>query len=164
MTKLLRWTATLSGAMLLALALPAFAQPGPGPHGGPGGHGPGPGMVARMAEELDLSDAQKTQLQSIFDKYHSGDFGATMQSFHDARKQLEALIRDPAATDQQVLDASRQAAAQGEKMAIQRHRMAIEIDGILTPEQRDKAKQLKAQGWGRPGHFQPPPEDPGDGE
>ena len=165
MMKLFRSAAMISGAALLALALPALAQPGPGFHGGPGGHGPGPeGMVDHMTQELGLSDAQKSQLRAILDKYHSGEFGDTMKAFHDSRAQLETLVHDPAATDQQVLDAARQAGAQGEKVAIQHHRMAVEINAILTPEQRDKAKQLMAAGWGGHGHFQPPPGDPGDGE
>jgi Spy/CpxP family protein refolding chaperone len=146
MTKLLKSTTTLFGLALLAIGLPALAEPGPGPrdHDGPGGHGPGRGM-ARMAEKLGLSDAQKTQLQAIKDRYRSGAFGDTTKAFQDARARLEDLIGDPVSTDQQILEAARLVSARGESVAIQRHRMAVEIDSILTPEQRQKAKELKAE-------------------
>ncbi len=162
MTKLLKSTATLCGLALLAISLPALAQPESGPrgHGGPGDHGPGRGMMAHMAEKLSLSDAQKTQLQAIMDRYHSGAFGDTMKAFQDARAHLEDLIGNPASTDQQILEAARLVSAQGEPVAIQRHQMAVEIDSILTPEQRQKAKELKAKWSARRRDFHHPPEAP----
>ena len=118
-----------------------------------------------MTQDLGLSDAQATQLRAIVSRYHEGAFGDTMKEFREARSNLEGLIADPASNDQQVLTAAKLVSAKGEQMAVQRHRMAIEIDAILTPEQRQKAKDLKAQGWGRQGRFQPPPpEDAPEGD
>jgi Spy/CpxP family protein refolding chaperone len=117
-------------------------------------------MVAHMADELGLSDAQKTQLQAIMDRYHSGTFGDSMKAFHAARTQLEDLIASPASTDQQILDAARQVAAQGEPVALQRHRMAVEIDSILTPDQRQKATELKAERRAHHWNAQQPPDGP----
>ena len=163
MTKLFKTTLALCGAALLGLALPAQAQPGPRGHGGPGGP-PGQRMTDKMTQELNLSDAQATQLRAIVSRYHEGAFGDTMKEFHEARKNLEGLIADPASNDQQVMTAAKLVSAKGEQVAVQRHRMAVEIDAILTPEQRQKAKELKAQGWGR-GRFQPPaPEDAPEGD
>jgi Spy/CpxP family protein refolding chaperone len=122
-------------------------------------------MVDKMTQELDLSDAQSSQLRAIVSRYHQGAMGDTMKEFHQARTTLEGLISDPASNDQQVLTAAKLVSAKGEQMAVQRHRMATEIDAILTPEQRQKAKDLKAQGWGRHGQPQPPaPEDAPEGD
>ena len=157
MTKLFKTTLALCGAAVLGVALPALAQPGPHGHGGPGGP-PGQRMLDKMTQELNLSDAQATQLRAIVTRYHEGAFGDTMKEFHEARANLEGLISDPASNDQQVLTAAKLVSAKGEQLAVQRHRMSLEIDAILTPEQRQKAKELRAQGWGR-GRFQPPSSD-----
>jgi Spy/CpxP family protein refolding chaperone len=157
MTKLFNTTLAFCGAALLGMAQPALAQPGPHGHGGPQVP-PGQRMLDKMTQELNLSDAQATQLRAIITRYHEGAFGDTMKEFHAARANLEGLISDPASNDQQILTAAKLVSAKGEQLAVQRHRMAIEIDAILTPEQRQKAKELKAQGWGR-GRFQPPPSD-----
>jgi len=162
MTKLFKTTVAFCGVALLGIAIPALAQPGPRGHGE---GGPGPRMIDKMTQELGLSDAQATQLRAIVSRYHEGAFGDTMKEFHQAHANLEGLIADPASNDQQVLTAAKLVSAKGEQLAVQRHRMATEIDAILTPEQRQKAKELKAQGWGRQGRFQPPaPDDAPDGD
>jgi Spy/CpxP family protein refolding chaperone len=164
MTNPYKATLAFCGAALLGLALPAMAQPGPHGHGGPGGPG-GPQMIERMTQQLNLTDDQVTQLRAIVSKYHQGASGDAMKAFHDARANLETLISDPASTDQQVMTAAKDVSAKGEQAAVQRHRMAVEIDSILTPDQRQKAKDLKAQGWGHQGRFQPPaPEDAPEGD
>lgn len=155
MTNLYKLTIASCGAALLALALPVSAQPGP--HGRGGAGDPGTRMVDRMTQDLNLSDDQATQLRAILSRYHSGASGDAMKDFREARAGLEGVIHDPAASDQQVLTAAKLVSARGEALAVQRHRMAIEIDAILTPEQRQKAKELKAEGWGRRGRPGPPP-------
>ena len=163
MTKLFKTTLAFCGVALMGLAIPVLAQPGPRGHGDAGG--PGPRMLDKMTQELNLSDAQATQLRAIVSRYHEGAFGDTMKEFHEARTNLEGLIADPASNDQQVLTAAKLVSAKGEQVAVQRHRMAVEVDAILTPEQRQKAKELKAEGWGRHGRFQQPsPEDAPEGD
>jgi Spy/CpxP family protein refolding chaperone len=130
----------------LGLAHPAPAQAQPGaPHGRHGGDGHDPEGFSQMADRLDLTDAQRTQLHDIVSRYHSGPLGDAMKGMMAARGQVEGLVADPTATEDQIVQASKSAAALSEQAMLLRHRMAVEIDSILTDAQKQKAKDLRAE-------------------
>jgi Spy/CpxP family protein refolding chaperone len=153
------WTTLALALGLFLVSLTVFAgetpdRPRPG-FGGP--HGPrGEGFVARMAEELELSEEQSAALQGIFDKYHDGAKG---QALREARARVHEVVTDPAADEQQVLEAVRQASALAEQRALERHQMTIEISQVLNEEQLrklDEMRELRAERRGRGGRHRGP--------
>jgi len=109
------------------------------------GDGGRPQRGARMAQELGLSPEQQTQMRAIVDKYRGGALGDHMRDLRKARTDLRSAIQDVKSSDAQVQDAARNVASHETFVAVERHRMAIEMDKILTPEQRTKAAELRQQ-------------------
>ena len=114
---------------LAALAIAAFIGVGQWVHAlqapqGPGAGGPGFPRLQQLAKQLDLSDAQKTQIKGILD---------------NARTELQALRNNMNITKQQELDQRRQIEEQTRNS----------IRGVLTPEQQAKADQLRQQAQDR---------------
>jgi len=155
MTMKLKPVAVLCAMALLYGALPAFSQPEPGSSDPAERESlpPGPRMMDRLADKLELSEAQRGQLKEILARYRSGSQGDGFKALHQARTQLESLVRDPSANEQQVLEAARALSTQAEQSALQRHRMSVDIDSILTDAQRQKAKELRAEEAGKTGRF-----------
>lgn len=125
---------TLMGASL------AFAQPQEA--GKQWGHGERGGFGQKMAEQLNLTDAQKAQVQQIrkdsyeqnkafFEQQH-----ATMKAFFDAKQ----------ANDTAKMDALRpQFEAQRAQMKTIRDAEDAKIATVLTADQNQKWQQLKAE-------------------
>ncbi len=97
----------------------------PGPHRMGGMHD-GQRGFERMAQELNLTDQQKTQIQNIF---------------QTQRQQAQAIRQDASLTPEQRQD----------KLKQLRESTHQQITGVLTPEQQQKFQQLRAQhqGMGR---------------
>ncbi|MBI3934072.1 MAG: Spy/CpxP family protein refolding chaperone [Acidobacteria bacterium] len=93
------------------------------PQGPPGG-GPGLPRLRQLARQLDLTDSQKTQIESIL---------------KEARTQMRALRSNMNITKQQELDQMRQIQQQTQSS----------IRAVLTPEQQAKADQLREQAQDR---------------
>jgi Spy/CpxP family protein refolding chaperone len=91
--------------------------------GGPMG-GPGFPRLQQLAKQLDLTDAQKTQIKGILD---------------NARTQLQALRNNMNITKQQELDQRQQIEEQTKNS----------IRGVLTPDQQAKADSLLKQAQDR---------------
>ncbi len=157
MTRLFKPVAVLCAVALLAGSRPLLSHPGSGsPHPeAADGFAPGSRMMERMADTLGLTDAQRAQLQAILTRYQSAGLHENMKALFQARTQMSSLVGDPSANEQQVVEAARSVAAQSEQVALQRHRMAVEIDSILTDDQRQKAKEMRAERAAKPGHFHP---------
>ena len=102
------------------------------------------GHVLHMAKVLELTDAQTSQIESILASHKEGAPGGARASMREAREALARTIHDAAATDDQVRDAAATVAALESQLAVKRHRMAIEIAAVLTPEQRAKLAELRA--------------------
>lgn len=101
-------------ALLILTAARGYAAaqvPGGGPRGG--------GFGQRMAQELGLTEAQKSQIQSYL---------------QDARSQLQVL-RDTALTQEQRRAQARQI----------RETAQAKVRAVLTPDQQAKADQLRQQ-------------------
>jgi hypothetical protein len=80
--------------------------------------------LQQLAKQLDLTDAQKTQIKGILD---------------NARTQLQALRNNMNITKQQELDQRQQLVEQTKNS----------IRGVLTPDQQAKAEQLRQQAQDR---------------
>ena len=132
----------VAGAALSALAWVGMAQAqgpgGPPPHDrefGPGfGHG-------RLAEQLGLSDEQKSQLEALRTRQHETLqplMESARQAHEDFRSALEAAGADPTKIGQAAL-----AMHAAEKKLRAAHDAAFEeMKAILTLEQRDKLEKM----------------------
>ena len=136
--------------VLFAAILPAMAQSAnPGPPPPPMGMG----NIMHIMHGLDLTEAQRTSIHSVFHKYMDGDLGKAMQAMGDAHHQLEKLVWDPAATAQDLTKATQAiSTAVGQTVQIQ-HQMALEIGNLLTDDQRQKLQTLLSQPAKDHGHM-----------
>lgn len=161
-----RWVRTagvasaLGAAALLAFAAgathagprpdgPRMAQGGGygGGHGGEygmGGLGMHPKMFERMAAELDLSDAQRQSIRGLFESARP----AMQQRREQARANAE-LLRNTEPGDKDydavVARASRTAGELAATAVSDAAQLRAQVWGVLTPEQRVKARQLGEQ-------------------
>ena len=126
-----------------------FGPPGPMRHGAFPGHGVrGRGArMAFMAQELDLNAEQRDRIRTLKREIWSGELGEKTRTMNEAHADLQKLIRDPDADQTQVLEAVRALAVPTEEIALARHRLAVEIAAVLTPEQREKARRFARRGF-----------------
>jgi protein CpxP len=127
--------------VLALVAIVGFAQ-GPPPFGGHGGHG-GPGEHGRggpdggipFARELNLTDAQKTQIKQIMDS----TFEST-KALHEQLRQLHDSAPDPlsgAAFDEAAVRATAQKRAAIEvELEVAHARGMSQVFALLTAEQK----------------------------
>ncbi|MEA2572669.1 MAG: periplasmic protein CpxP/Spy [Acidobacteriota bacterium] len=128
---------TLLGASL------AFAAAGEGHEGGNGWgrHGKRGGFGAKLAQELNLTDAQKAQIKSLKQASHEQNAAffeqsrATMKQFFTAKKANDT------ATMEQLKPAMEANRAQMKQI---RATEEASIASVLTPDQNAKWQQLKA--------------------
>ena len=156
--------ALLIGATVFALAQhPGMGEKMRGP-------GPGPGeMVEHISRELNLTDAQKAQVKTLFEAQH-----ATEEQRHtkldELRKQIEAATANGQFDENTVRNlASQQSQLMTDQM-VDHLRLNSQIYGLLTAEQKTKADQMMKMhdergpgGPGEHGHHGPPPPPPGSG-
>jgi len=133
------------GVALVASTGPLSAQQGfLGPRGIDGG--PGANPMALFLEKLDLTVSQHDEVSQIMDRYRDGSLGDQLEAHRKALMGLRELMQNPAADEQQVLAAARAASVVGETLAVEMHRLVVEINSILTAEQRVKLEELR-QEW-----------------
>ncbi len=146
MTRRIRSTAVLTGlatAFVVAFAAGVHAQHGgPGPRGGFGRGGPGRGFAGLAA--LDLSDAQREQVRDVMQRQREEmrEVGQRLHAAYDAQR--GAIETVP--TDEALVRSTSQALSSAQtEMAVLRARIHSEVWSLLTPEQQQKATELKAQ-------------------
>lgn len=135
--------AASAGAVLLAQ--------GRGPHGGGFGLGFGPfgfrGM-GLLAAALDLTDEQQTQIKGILSQ-HRDEFRAIAQQVRPKRDALqEAIVAGDEATIRARVTDLTQA---GGDAAVVASKVHAEVMQVLTPEQQQKASELRERFKGRVG-------------
>lgn len=142
----------ITAAVMAALAVPAFAlaQGGfGGRHGGSlhGGFG-GPGlerfeeMLPRLAEYLELTDDQQSQIRAILDE--------EMPAIEDLREQLRTAheafraTHQPGDFDEAAVRAFAESQSQLHvELMVAGARTMSRIFTVLTPEQQDKLQDLR---------------------
>jgi protein CpxP len=147
MNRLRSLTVGMVVAGLLATGV-AFAQGPRGGPGGPGGRG-GRGDFGRSGlglplRQLNLTEAQQTQLQQIREQ-HRDEMQSVMQKLESARQAQRAAIESVPA-DEATITALTQDMTQAEvDVAIQTARLNTAIWGVLTKEQRAELTKLRAE-------------------
>jgi len=115
------------------------------PHAG--GHGFGHpdammGHLFHMAQELELTDEQKVELHRIVEANMSGDLGQHSEALQEAHRNLASMLHDAESTEEQVIDASAKVSSALQEVALARHAMIRELQGILTDEQKEKLGEM----------------------
>jgi len=146
----------LAAALAVGAAAPmALAQTGEGGGRGHGwGHGAGHGKAGFFLGGVNLTDAQKTQLQQIHESHRVATEAIETQvrAKHDELRKLnDAATFDEAAASAKLAELAPLEA----KLMGERFRMRQEMLNILTPEQktqleqrREQWKQQKGEGFG----------------
>ena len=125
---------------LLAAGL-ALAEPGRAGHR----NGRAGMRLDRIARQLDLTDAQRARIREIFEEHRDSALGDAAAKSRASRTELRSLIHNPAANEQAIRDAAKRASQAEADLAVERHRALAEAFKVLTPEQQEKAKQLREQ-------------------
>jgi protein CpxP len=121
---------------------PGRMRPGPGGRV-PGGPGLMPGL-GRMAAELGITDAQRTQIKGVMEQ-HKAEFQAIRERARTARTELHAAVKTDVVDEALIREKHAAVATIQADMAILGARVRGEVFNLLTPEQQAKAKERRAQ-------------------
>jgi Spy/CpxP family protein refolding chaperone len=102
-------------------------------------------MGMNMLEDLNLSDAQKEQVQAIITKYRDQRANTADDHHKTMRETMCNLIIDDQLDEGKVREAFRKSSADREEMVVQRVKMIAEIKTVLDPEQVELLKERKTQ-------------------
>jgi len=142
--KTMKMITTLGLATALSLGMAATAGAFPGEHGGK------QQRYERIADKLDMNDEQRQQLKQIH-RQARPQMLELKDAMQDNREALRKLDPKSAQFDAQVAELAKQ---QGELLTqkiIQRHHLRAKVFAILTPEQREMAKKMKRNHFGKRG-------------
>jgi Spy/CpxP family protein refolding chaperone len=123
----------------VALAQGHDSGKGPNPHGG---MGRSLGPVMDLLHKLELTEEQQDQLRATVHEHMGGKLGKLTHESLQMRRQLERLIHNPAAEEDAILEAVHQVGLNGEQIALERHRLTLAIDKVLTVEQRQQLQEM----------------------
>jgi len=96
-----------------------------------------------MAQKLNLTDDQKTQMKAIMEKEHP-----TMKPLHQQERQIDQQLRQyvEGTFDQaKVAALATQKAQIQAQLTVQETRIHNEMYQLLTAEQKDKLKQMETE-------------------
>jgi periplasmic protein CpxP/Spy len=115
-----------------------FRGGGPGGRGGPGGP---MGMLPMFGRELNLTDAQRTQIKAIADA-HKDEWKALFDREREARQGLNAAITADTVDEGLIRQKSAETAIVDADIAIARAKAHAQMLQILTPDQKAQLKAL----------------------
>lgn len=123
-----------------------------GPGGGPGARRPGlggptragggPGAIVRGLRQLELTDAQKSQVRDIMSQARA-DMAPLMQQVRATRQEVRSAIQSGATPATARSEALAALADVRKQLAEARQKTRAAIEGVLTPEQVEKLKTLR---------------------
>ena len=120
---------------------------GPGGPGGRGGRMGGPGgpmgMLPMFARELNITDAQKAQIETIADS-HRDEWKALGDRARTAHEALQHAVTADTVDEGLIRQRSAEVAAVEADMNVARARTHAEVFQLLTPEQKTQAKTLQS--------------------
>ena len=99
-------------------------------------------MMTRLAETLELTEEQRAELSAIMEEQRTGAVDGQREAALEAKRRLQTVVGDPEADEQAVIDAVGALSAETEKLALEQHRLTLEIAEVLTAEQMDKFQEL----------------------
>lgn len=106
---------------------------------------PSPGASRREAlKSLHLTEAQKGQIKSIRAK-HKDALQAKRSASMEARQSFKAAMKDPKSSESDLRHLHAQAAEVRFNLALERRAMRQEVSAVLTPEQRERASELRGR-------------------
>jgi periplasmic protein CpxP/Spy len=100
-------------------------------------------IAQRMVDKLQLSQSQQDQIKAIREK-HGDALKSQRESLKQAHEALKQATQDPKVDQTQLHELYVKASEQRFKSLMAHRAMRQEIDAILTPEQREKAKTMRA--------------------
>lgn len=121
----------------------AFAQKGDGKRGRHG-FGGERGGFGRMAEKLNLTDAQKEQLKQITEASRA-KIKPLMESLRANHQKMETLTANGQFDEAQVQAAAQEQAQISAQLIVEKARVKAQMFQILTDEQKAQAAQMKEQ-------------------
>lgn len=137
-------------AIVLAVGISTAVAQGPGGRGpgqgrgfgGPGRGGPGgPGGPFPVLRQLNLTDAQRDQVKALVEEQQKQNDGSAVRKVGELQRALQAAIFADAPDNGQI-DQLRASIAEAEAAALaSRIDLQIKIAQILTPEQRQQARE-----------------------
>jgi periplasmic protein CpxP/Spy len=137
-------TAGIAVVGLLATGIVAFAQ---GPRGGPGGRGRdgfGPGGLGIPLRQLNLTEAQRTQLEQIREQ-HRGDMETAAKKLATARQAQRAAIESVPADEAKITSLTQDLTQAEVDVALQSARLNTAVWGVLSDAQRAEVTKLRAE-------------------
>ena len=143
-------TAIVAAMLLTGVAVGVMAQPQPGPQGaphrrmGPGGPGGPGGFGLPGLRELELSDAQKEQVKTITQS-HRDEVQKIAERTREAHRAIDQASSADTLDEAAIRAQSTALAAAIADGAILRAKVNAEIFNVLTAEQQQKLKDLRAQ-------------------
>jgi Spy/CpxP family protein refolding chaperone len=120
-----------SALMLTLMALPLAAQPGPVDNP----------RAERMGRHLQLTETQKASILAIRDK-HRSDLVQRRDAVRHAQIDLRSALQDPSTPEARLRALYDKASAARFDMILARRSVRMEVQAVLTPEQRAKAMAL----------------------
>jgi protein CpxP len=106
-------------------------------------------MIERMARDLNLTADQLTQVKAIFDAQRTV-VEPLMKQMGEYRKQLDTATADGQFNEEQVRAIAQQQAQTAAQLTVENERTKAKVYNILTPEQRELAKQMHHRHGGPP--------------
>lgn len=141
---------TALAAVGIATAVADDGWPGHGEH--PGSHCKNrhmghdvDGHLAHMTEQLDLTPDQRVQVRAILDQAQPA-LDELRARMGENRKQLQALTQTEAPGDAAIRALADDQGKLKAEMIVQRSRVQVEINKVLTPDQREQWKALRPYG------------------
>ena len=98
--------------------------------------------LARMAKKLGLSDTQQAQIKVIFAAEREKN-GPLIEKMKEYRKQLHDAAKATPFDEAAVRTVATNKAQVEVELTVSRARIQSQINGILTPEQRQKLEKLR---------------------
>jgi periplasmic protein CpxP/Spy len=152
---------TALGLALAGLLTVGSTLAGTPPMGhGHAGHGD---PMMHLLSQLNLSEAQKTQVHGILEDEHprlAPLFEASMKAHHA----LEQAIHAPTFDENVIRAAAAQAGTAEGDLAVEKGRLAARIRTVLTPDQQKQMDALHEQARQHHGPWGEAPADPADPE
>jgi protein CpxP len=121
-----------STLMLVLLALPLAAQSGPDPSP----------RAERIGRRLQLTEAQKASIRTIRDK-HRADLVQRRDAVQHAWIDLRSALQDTSTPEPRLRALYDRASAARFDLILARRSARMEVQAVLTPEQRAKAAEMR---------------------
>lgn len=100
--------------------------------------------LQRIAEELDLTDAQRAAAKDVIRQHH-GEVRAALDDARAARAELRDVIRSAGAKEAELSAAADKVAAAAREVALATARLRADLRLVLDEGQRAKVEELEAR-------------------